>query len=125
IGVTRGNGTAVTVQAGAQIGCPRHPRLAEQLAKHFQLRGIMSDAQREVLLLNLNAEESEVLRYAFPDLPIAYQGIVPIAGYPGVTANVTIYRNRERYEGPATDPCRPAGLLIKGARAIYENTLFG
>jgi hypothetical protein len=29
----------------------------------------------------------------------------------------------ERYENPGSDPGRPEGLLIKGRRAIYENTL--
>ena len=45
-------------------------------------------------------------------------------GGPEVTATLTIYRNEGRYDDPPSDDSRLAGLLIKGRRAIYENTLF-
>jgi hypothetical protein len=54
-----------------------------------------------------------------------FTGSIPIEGYPGAVAKITIFRNSERFDDPPPDPCRPGGLLVKGRRAIYENTYFG
>ena len=48
-----------------------------------------------------------------------------VPGYPEATVLVTISRSSERFENPASDAGRPEGLLVKGRRAIYENSLFG
>jgi hypothetical protein len=124
LGIHRGNGTAVTMNVAGNIRCPLHARLAERLSKHYQLRDILSDPRREVTLVNVGKDKGVTLRYAYPSLPVVFQGELAIAGYPEATATVTIYRNEERYDDSPSDDSRPAGLLIKGRRAIYESTLF-
>lgn len=124
LGVPRGNGTVVTMHVTGNIRCPRHPRLKEKLSTHYQLRDILSDPRREVTLVEANRGTSETLRYSHPALPVVYSEELPIRGYPAATAVVTIYRNPERFDDPPSDPGRPEGLLIKGRRAIYENTFF-
>ena len=123
LGISRGNGTVVTITAAENIRCPRHNRLAEKLQKHYQLRDILSDPRRDVMLTDSKGDEI-TLRYSYPSLSVALSGEVDIEGYPGVTANITIYRNDERYDDPPSDSGRPGGMLVKGRRAIYENTYF-
>lgn len=122
--ITRGNGTVVTVYVGENIVCPRHARLKEKLSTHFQLRDILADPRREVTLVDANSSKSETLRYAYPALPVVFSDELAVDGYADAIAIVTIYRNPERYEDPASSAGRPGGLLIKGRRAIYENTYF-
>jgi hypothetical protein len=124
LGIHRGNGTAVTMNVADNIRCPLHAKLAERLSKHYQLRDILSDPRREVTLVNVGKDKGITLRYAYPSLPIVFQGELAIPGYPEATAAVTIYRNEERYDDSPSEDSRPAGLLIKGRRAIYESTLF-
>jgi len=124
LGIPRGNGTAVTVLVGVRTVCPNHGTLMERLAKHFQLRDIMSDARREVVLVNLNSRERDRLRFAPPASALLRSVVLDIPGYPGASASVVIGRLPERCDRAKTDPFRPCGLLLKGQRAIYENTLF-
>jgi hypothetical protein len=123
--IPRGSGTVVTIEVAANTRCPLHGRLTETLAKHYQLRDILSDPRREVMIVDLGKGETTTLRYAYPSLPTEFSGELDVSGYPGVTAFLTIYRNPDRYEDPASDVRRPGGLLLKGRRAIYENTYFG
>jgi hypothetical protein len=124
LGIPRGSGTVVTVAVNENIRCPQHAKLVAKLSKHYQLRDIMADQRREVSLVDLNHKISDILRYAYPVLPVEFSGDVEVAGYAGVKARVTISRNHDCYDDPPSDPLRPAGLLVKGRRAIYENTLF-
>jgi hypothetical protein len=123
LGISRGNGTMVTINA-ENIRCPQHATLVTKLSRHYQLRDIMADSNREVTLVDLNSDTSEILRFSFPELPVVIETNISINGYPDATANLTIFHNAERYDDSPSDPTRPAGILIKGRRAVYENTLF-
>lgn len=123
LGIPRGSGTVVTMNVLDSIRRPQHPKLLERLCKHYQLRDILSDPRREVMLVNVGKDKGVTLRYAYPSLAVAFQGELAISGYPEVTATLTIYRNEGCYDDPPSDDSRLAGLLIKGRRAIYENTL--
>jgi hypothetical protein len=125
LGIPRGNGTVVTMYVDENNRCPRHDRLTRMLSTHYQLRDIFSDPSREVQLVALGKAAPTVLRYTYPKLPEVFSGTLSIENYPDAKAKITIYRNKERYDEPSTEPGRPIGLLIKGRRAIYENTLFG
>lgn len=124
LSIPRANGTVVTINAIESIRCPQHAKLAAKLSRHYQLRDIMADPNREVILVDVNKETTDVLRYSFPALPTLCSDQLAIEGYPDATARLTVLRNAERYDDPPSDPLRPAGILIKGRRAIYENTLF-
>lgn len=124
LGIPRGNGTVVTIHAMENIRCPQHAKLMAKLSRHYQLRDIMSDVHREVILTDLNKGSGDILRFSFPRLPLALAQDLQIEGYPDARAKLTLFRNAERYDDSPSDPLRPAGILIKGRRAIYENTLF-
>lgn len=124
LGISRGNGTVVTIDVAPNVTRPQYAKLARRLSMHYQLRDILSDPRRDVMLVNADDDKGVTLRYNYPSLPVVYQGELTVQGYPEASAAVTIYRNEERYDDPASDETRPAGLLVKGRRAIYENTLF-
>ncbi len=123
LGIPR-NGTVVTIHVEENHRCPQHGKLLEKLCKRYQLRDILSDPRREVQLVDPGKGNTDILRYTVPDLPVVFSGRLAIEGYPRAIAEVTIFRNPERYEDPPSDSCRPGGLLLTGRRAIYENTLF-
>jgi hypothetical protein len=123
IGVPRGNGTMVSVTVGERFKIPQHANLLAKLSGHFQLRDINSDPRREVSLVDLNSGKSEAVRYGKPSLPEIYSADLAFEGYSDAAATLTIYRNHERYENGTSDSGRPEGILIKGRRAVYENTL--
>lgn len=124
LGIPRGNGTVVTVLAQSGIRCPQHENLQRKLATHFQLRDILSDKDRHVDLVNLNDKNRTPLAYKYPVLPEVFRGNVDVEGYPQARAELLIWRNSSRYDDGPEDPGRPNGILVKGSRAIYENTLF-
>lgn len=124
LSIPRTNGTIVTINVNENIRCPQHAKLVEKLSKYYQLRDIMSDSNREVVLVDLNNNKADTLRFSFPQIPIVLETELKIEKYPNAIAKLTIFRNSERYDDSSSDPLRPAGILIKGRRAIYENTLF-
>ena len=124
LGIPRANGTMVTIHSMESIRCPQHSKLIDKLSRRYQLRDIMADPNREVILVDLNNGTTDPLRFSFPALPIVLETNLSIEGYPEATARLTVFHNAGRYDDPPSDPLRPAGILVKGRRAIYENTLF-
>ena len=125
LGITRKNGTVVTMQVRDNVSCPTHSKLRRNLSLHYQLRDIMSDPEREVLLVNLNnPAETDRVRYQAGNVTQLWAGEVHIPGYENVSAQLKVGRLSECCEDSNSDPYRPSGILIKGRRAIYENTLF-
>jgi hypothetical protein len=124
LGIPRGNGTVVTLVVEARFRCPLHSTLVEKLSKHYQLRDINSDPRRELTLVDANDGKTDGIRYGQPSLAQVLSKDLAVPGYEEAALSVTISRTAERYEHPTSDTGRPEGLLIKGRRAIYENTLF-
>jgi hypothetical protein len=125
LGIPRGNGTVVTVVVRPNIRCPNHSTLRRKLSQHFQLRDIITDRRREVVLVNLNAaDERDRLRFDVEETETLRSVPLTLEGYPAVAAFLEIGRLPERCDGTASDPYRPCGILIKGRRAVYDNTLF-
>ncbi len=119
-----GSGTVVTVEVEPTFVCPKHQTILDRLSKHYQLRDINSDPRREVTLVDLNVDTVDGVRYGRPSLTEVVTQEVQIPEYENVPAVITIFRSPERYENSANDTGRPEGLLLKGRRAIYENSLF-
>ncbi|OBG55773.1 MULTISPECIES: ATP-binding protein [unclassified Mycobacterium] len=123
LGIPRGSGTVVTITVDSRFTCPQHGTLVDKLSRHYQLRDINSDPRRELTLVDLNSGDSEAIRYGLPSLVEEVACDVAVPGYDAV-ASLRIWRLPERAENASNDPLRPEGILIKGNRAVYENTLF-
>lgn len=126
LGIPRGNGTVVTVQVSPRIRCPHHDNLRDQLSRHHHLRFITTDAGRKVVLVNSNNGEEARLRYDvdLAAIQVKFDEELLVDGYPSVRAHLKIWRLPERCDAPATDPGRSCGILLRGRRTVYENTLF-
>jgi hypothetical protein len=122
--IVRGNGTTVAVAVASNFKCPQHAKMLERLSKHYQLRDINSDPRREITLVDFNSGNIDSVRFGQPSLPEVVSTELSIGGYPDATATLTIFRNQERYDNGSSDTGRPEGILVKGSRAIYENSLF-
>jgi hypothetical protein len=127
LGIPGGHsGTVVTVLVDDHIRCPNHGTLRTRLSQHYQLRDIVNDDSREVWLINGNhPDERHRLRAPIGELPMLWHGFLNVQGYPDARAELMVKRLPEPCTGPGNDPYRPCGILIKGARAIYENSLLG
>ena len=124
LGIPRGSGTVVTVSGDPQrFKCPQRKTLVETLSRHYQLRDISADPRREVTLVDLNSGQSDSIHYGLSSLSEEVACDVEIPGYDAI-ASLRISRLPERSENPSNDPLRPEGILIKGNRAVYENSLF-
>lgn len=126
--IPRGSGTQVTVHVERPVGCPRHERLATTIAQDFQLRDIMADPNREVLLAKVNDPNTPAQRLRYEvdwgSLPELLDSEVEVQGYEGAIVRIRARRLPERCDASPTDRTRPCGLLVCGRRAIYDNTLF-
>lgn len=128
--IPRGSGTSVTLDVQRAFTCPRHERLSEEIARDFQLRDIMADPDREVLLTKLNdpTAPAERLRYEVDRQRVTKLHVaeVDIKGYEHAPpVGIEIYKLPERCDASPSDRTRPCGFLLKGRRATYDNTLFG
>ena len=125
LGIKRGNGTVVTVSCGSEVRIPRHDRLRYALACDFQLRDVMADRLRRVTLVSTTTKQSDTLRYSPPASEPLLETTVRLDDYlEAGSLPLVVGRLPERTHDPPHNPTRAAGILIKGERAIYDNTLF-
>lgn len=123
LGIRRGNGTVVTVQVSSGARCPQIATLTRVLANHYQLRGIASDPKRKLQLRTKSGLLK--LEYMPPARKRVVEQKVDLPSYPEAKPRLTIWRHTQRPENlGVADPCRVPGLIIKGKKAHYENTLF-
>jgi hypothetical protein len=123
-----GNGTLVFINVtNKKVSVPRFEKLAYSLERNVQLRDIMKNPKREVILEERDSKgrvkRSKELSYRDPvGEVILERKAVPLEGFPDVTIDIVVLRSEEPLiqEGFDCD----GGLLIKSGRAIHESTLF-
>jgi hypothetical protein len=77
-----------------------------------------------VVFHDINSDSKSAVRFIRPIVEEISSEELTIAGYEGAIATIEVGRMTERGESNSTDTSRPEGLLLKGNRAIYENSLF-
>jgi hypothetical protein len=124
--VRRGGGMQVTVRAERSFKIPHHDRLVHLITHDFQLRDIVADDEREVLLDNLTdrAPATRLVYQAPADMIELLDTKITIPGYPEAgEVHLHVDKLPERCDAMPTDRTRPCGILLAGKRAIYDNTL--
>lgn len=120
-----GEGTRVTVPLALRR-LPPHARLRRLVSDLVQLRPILEDRNRE-LLLDLPGEPVQLIRYAAPepdpDRPVLFEGDVEIQ--PGISARVVVRRAAHPIALNPSRAVRRGGLVIYSGRAAHESTLVG
>ena len=125
LGIKRnGNGTVVTVEVTNGTKCPQLATLKRDLKNHYQLRDIMQAANRKITISLLD-KKFESLQFTYPERELVVNDDLVPEGYPKAKIHLKIWRLCKRDDGsPVSRERRISGLLVKGGRAIYENTFF-
>lgn len=127
LGIRRGNGTVVTV-CSQGISIPQHRRLRDLLTNDYQLRDIMADRDRQITLVSTTRTgrpRTARLRHRPPVTEPLLDTHLTVDGYPEAgSIALTLGRLPERSDDGQKVSTRPAGILVTGKRAIYDNTLF-
>jgi hypothetical protein len=122
-GISR-DGTRVTVPLAE--GLPPNARLRRLVSDLVQLRPILEDQSRE-LLLELPGEPLQLVRYTppepDPERPLLFDHEVELRG--GVTARVVVRRAAQPIALSPTRAARRGGLVVVSGRAAHETTLAG
>lgn len=105
---------------------PRGARLRRLVSDLVQLRPILQDPCRE-LLLDLAGEPLQLVRYlppeADPDRPLLFDDEIDVQR--GVTARVTVRRAAQPIPLSPSRASRRGGLVVRSGRAAHEATLVG
>lgn len=123
LGIPRGNGTVVTIEIESRFKISQHETLLKDFSRYYSLRDLFSNTKREVVLVNLNKNREDPLRYYYPTGEVVFNESFPIPGYSGVMAHLVVRKHTTSFE-QGTLPCRE-GILIKSAAAIHDCTYFG
>jgi len=124
-----GNGTVMEITVSRDdIRVPQFDNLRRNLERHFELRGIMSDPKRTVILCELDARgkvESEVqLNHKSPVGNEVLNTNIPIAGF-DVSAMLHVFRASEPLSTPAEEgDFADGGLLVSSKGVVLALTLF-
>lgn len=118
-------GTRVTVPL-ADGRLPPSARIRRLVADLVQLRPILEDESRE-LLLDLPGVPLQLVRYtppeADPERPLLFDGEVELGR--GVTARVIVRRSAQSIPLSPARASRRGGLVVLSGRAAHETTLAG
>jgi hypothetical protein len=116
-------GTRVTVPL-ADVRLPPSARLRRLVSDLVQLRPILEDESRE-LLLELPGEPLQLVRYTppepDPERPVLFDDDIELAR--GITARVTVRRALQPIPLSPARAARRGGLVVLSGRAAHENTL--
>ena len=109
------------------IRIPFFDNLRRQVSHHFALRDIITSQQRTVILKNLNAsglvDREYALTYQFPQGQRVHKATLDIPDFK-TSCDVVLYRSNVPLDTPREQGyVAQAGLLIKSANAILDNTL--
>lgn len=125
----RPNSTSVEITVSRDdIRIPRFDNIRAQLSLHFALRDILVNSSRKVILSNLNAGGGRGLEfqlgYHFPQGQLLLQQILNVSSF-DTFCEIEIHLADVPLDTPREQGyIAQAGLLVKSANAILDNTLF-
>ncbi len=122
LGISRGNGTVVTIEVDSGFRIPLHENLVDILSRYYSLRDIMSNQKREITLSDSNSGVTEKLKYSYPEGIVVFDHGIDVPGYPNAKPHLLIRQN----ETPFSDLPLPLreGILIKSGASIHDCTYF-
>jgi len=123
LGISRGNGTVVTIEVESRFRIPQHETLLKDFSRYYSLRDIFSSLRREVILVDLNKNREDRLFYKFPSGETVFDDDVMIPEYPVAKVHLVVYKHSTAFEQGVL-PYRE-GILAKSAAAIHDCTYFG
>jgi hypothetical protein len=126
--ILEGNGTIIEIIVSRDdVKVPQYDNLRNYLQRHFELRPIMSDPKRKIILRDVTSagkiRHEHVLSYKSPKGEKVLSGELPIEGYPA-TAGLEVFRSAIQLstrgeEGDYAD----GGLLVISKATIISLTM--
>jgi hypothetical protein len=121
------SGTEVTIYVKRSAhSVPLHKNLADRLARHVQLRDIMTDPSTRVTLRDLGRPaDPQRLTYQPPGFSeVVLEEDLAVPDYPDAKCHLVIRRSAAQFEDDR-GASRHGGIVIVGRRGIYDATYFG
>lgn len=123
LGIPSGTGTAVTIALDKDLTIPQHDTLRERLSRLVPLREILSNPQREVVLIDRNRDRRNRIVAPHTEGTERVSETFSIPGYDGITAKLVIKRAPRAFDRDQVR-FRLGGILVKSKHAVHEATLF-
>lgn len=121
------NSTIITIKdIYDDFKVPTGATIFNQIKRHYQLRDINSDPNRNVAFEFHAPEKSgyiskESVKYVYPPGKIKLEKEIVVDNK---TSHLTIYESEQQLDSPLHDVLGEAGILIKTEGSILENSLF-
>jgi hypothetical protein len=127
--IISGNGTVVQIEVSRKgVKIPQFDNLRHTLEKHYELRVIMTNPKRKVVLRKLDAknkiQQAVELEYKFPVGEKILDKTLTLTGY-DAPAHITIFRSDIPLLMPSENKLlAEGGLLVVSKGIAIDNTLF-
>jgi len=123
IGILEETGTLVTIYLEKTQRIPLYENLKKQIECLVNLRGILGDKRRKIILRDIGRKYQEILSAPHIDGKDRWKESFDIPGYPEAKAKLIICRAKEPFEREP-ERFRLGGIRIESKRAIHQATLF-
>ena len=126
LGIPKGTGTVVTIDVDKRYPLPQHDTLRQIIPDLVQLQDLLRSPDRRIILRDLTKKrEHELHAHVYEGKRLVSETLY-VPGFEGVTAKLTIFRSKKRFEGGGPLPVRArrGGILIKSKHAVHQATLF-
>lgn len=127
-GLDKSDGTVVVIsKISSDLKIPAYPTFEEQLKKHFALREINSNPNRNVAL-NFTSETKKApvlsaspIQFEPQEAKVVFDEEIAV----GTGTRLLLKESYSQLDSPKNNPFALAGVLIKTEGAILENSLLG
>jgi hypothetical protein len=117
-----GAGTVVTIEVESRFKIPHHESLLRDLSRYYSLRDLFSKESREVVLVDLNQEREDRLRYVPPEGEVVFDDHFSVPDYPDSEVHMVVRRHETPFEREQL-PYKE-GILVASASGIHDCTHF-
>ena len=123
LGMSKGNGTVVTIEVDNRFNPHQHGKLVEEFSRYYSLRDIFSNPKRKVELVDISQNRKDRLIYKYPEGQVFYDNEFIVPNYPDAKAHLLI----RKHDTPFTQDRLPyrEGILVKSGVSIHDCTYFG
>ena len=121
--VTSGNGTSITIELLSSVKMPRMDSVMKDFCWHFSLREILDESSPTKVYVYKTDEQETRLVYSKPSSEKIIDQDYCVPGYNGARARFRLYKTSEPFPDISIPEFARHGILLKGKRAIYENSL--
>ena len=122
VGIRSGTGTVVTIILSDRSKVPHHTRILEGIRGLVQLRSILANPRRRIILRDVVQNRADVVESVDYEGKERLSESFQVPGYPA-TAKMKVFRSVKPLERDK-ERFRKGGILIRSRHAVHQATLF-